>query len=42
MFRYLVLIVLIVGVVHPAMAGDRYFPKDSLSDNSKVSELREQ
>ena len=41
MFRYLVLIVLIVSAVHPTMAGDRFFPKGSLSDNADASEFME-
>ena len=41
MLRNLLSIVLIVVAVHSAAAGERYFPKGTLSQNFEVSEMKE-
>ena len=41
MLRNLLTIVLVVVAVHSATAGERYFPKGTLSQNIEVSELKE-
>jgi hypothetical protein len=42
MFRCLLLIVWLAGTVHPAVAGDRYFPEGSLSNNAESDKFREE